>query len=91
MAFPRIVVEDAIDELLRAEASQEWRVGKSRVLHFKDADSALAYRSEFGYGNTVSGIFSHLRRSARLAATAALTRSRVASGPISGSMRVRKR
>lgn len=44
------------------------RLGKSRVLHFKDAQSALAYRAEFGYGNTVSGIFGHLRNSARVAA-----------------------
>lgn len=43
-------------------------LGKSRVLHFKDAESALAYRAEFGYGNTVSGIFAHLRNSARMAA-----------------------
>lgn len=43
-------------------------LGKSRVLHFKDAESALAYRDEFGYGNTVSGIVSHLRNSARMAA-----------------------
>lgn len=44
------------------------RLGKSRVLHFKDAKAALAYRAEFGYGNTVSGIFGHLRNSARVAA-----------------------
>ena len=44
-------------------------LGKSRVLHFKDAEATLAYRSEFGYGNTVSGIVSHLRNSARMAAT----------------------
>lgn len=43
-------------------------LGKSRVLHFKDAESTLAYRQEFGYGNTVSGIVSHLRNSARMAA-----------------------
>lgn len=43
-------------------------LGKTRVLHFKDADSALAYREEFGYGNTVSGMISHLRKAARVAA-----------------------
>lgn len=43
-------------------------LGKSRVLHFKTADAALAYRDEFGYGNTVSGIFGHLRTAARKAA-----------------------
>jgi hypothetical protein len=42
-------------------------LGKSRVLHFKDAKSALAYRDAFGYGNTVSGMFEHLRNSARVA------------------------
>ena len=41
-------------------------LGKSRVLHFKNADMALAYREEFGYGNTVSGMISHLRNAARL-------------------------
>lgn len=43
-------------------------LGKSRVLHFKDAQSALAYRGEFGFGNTVSGMISHLRNAARVAA-----------------------
>lgn len=43
-------------------------LGKSRVLHFKDAQSALAYRDEFGYGNTVSGMIGHLRNAARVAA-----------------------
>lgn len=43
-------------------------LGKSRVLHFKDAEATLSYRDEFGYGNTVSGIVSHLRNSARMAA-----------------------
>ena len=44
------------------------RLGKSRVLHFKDADAAMAYRDQFGYGNTVSGIIGALRNSARTAA-----------------------
>lgn len=43
-------------------------LGKSRVLHFTDAKAALAYREQFGYGNTVSGIIGHLRNSARMAA-----------------------
>lgn len=43
-------------------------LGKSRVLHFLDADSALAYREQFGYGNTVSGMVAHLRSAARTAA-----------------------
>lgn len=44
------------------------RLGKSRVLHFKDADAAIAYRDEFGHGNTVSGMIGHLRNAARVAA-----------------------
>jgi len=44
------------------------RLGKSRVLHFKDAEAALAYRDEFGHGNTVSGIVAHLRNASRVAA-----------------------
>lgn len=43
-------------------------LGKSRVLHFRDAESALAYRDEFGYGNTVSGMVAHLRSAAKAAA-----------------------
>lgn len=43
-------------------------LGKSRVLHFRDANVALAYREQFGNGSTASGIFEHLRRAARLAA-----------------------
>jgi hypothetical protein len=43
-------------------------LGKSRVLHFKDANAALDYRDKFGYGNTVSGMIGHLRRSAKVAA-----------------------
>lgn len=43
-------------------------LGKSRVLHFRDAEAALAYRDKFGYGNTIQGIWAHLRKSARLAA-----------------------
>jgi hypothetical protein len=44
------------------------RLGKSRVLHFKDAEAALAYRAEFGYGNTISGIVGHLSNASRVAA-----------------------
>lgn len=42
-------------------------LGKSRILHFKDADAALAYRDQFGYGTTVSGMISHLRRASQIA------------------------
>jgi len=44
------------------------RLGRSRVLHFKNAEAALAYRDQFGYGTTAAGIFNHLRRSAHIAA-----------------------
>lgn len=40
----------------------------SRVLHFKDAEAALAYRDEFGYGNTIDGMKAHLMNGARVAA-----------------------
>ena len=43
-------------------------LGRSRVLHFRDAISALAYRDEFGFGNTVSSMVAHLRSAARMAA-----------------------
>lgn len=43
-------------------------LGKSRVLHFQDAEAALAYRDQFGYGNTVSGMIAHLRSAAKVAA-----------------------
>jgi hypothetical protein len=41
---------------------------KTRVLHFKDAATALEYRDAFGYGNTTSGMIAQLRNSAKLAA-----------------------
>jgi hypothetical protein len=44
-------------------------LGKSRVLHFQDANAALAYRAEFGYGNTIAGMFGHLGHMADLAGT----------------------
>ena len=43
-------------------------LGASRVLHFKNAESALAYNAEFGVGNTISGMIGHLNRSADVAA-----------------------
>lgn len=43
-------------------------LGKSRVLHFRDAEASLAYREQFGYGNTVSGMIAHLRSAAKVAA-----------------------
>jgi hypothetical protein len=43
-------------------------LGKTRVLHFKDAESAIAYRDAFGYGNSIYGIMAHQRRAASMAA-----------------------
>jgi hypothetical protein len=43
-------------------------LGKSRVLHFKDAQASISYRDQFGYGNTVSGMIAHLRNASRMAA-----------------------
>lgn len=41
-------------------------LGKSRVLHFKDGKAALTYRDQFGYGNTISGMFEHLQHMAKV-------------------------
>ena len=43
-------------------------LGKSRVLHFRNAESALAYRDAFGYGNSIYGVMAHQRRAAQMAA-----------------------
>lgn len=43
-------------------------LGKSRVLHFRDADAALSYRDEFGYGTAISGMMSQLERMGGMAA-----------------------
>ncbi|NLS19909.1 hypothetical protein HGP16_25555 [Rhizobium sp. P40RR-XXII] len=43
-------------------------LGKTRVLHFKDAENAIAYRDVFGYGNSIYGIMAHQRRAASMAA-----------------------
>lgn len=42
-------------------------LGASRVLHFKDAKATLAYREQFGYGNTIAGMFQHQRHMAQVA------------------------
>lgn len=42
-------------------------LGASRVLHFQDAKAALSYRDQFGYGNTIAGMFAHLQHMAKLA------------------------
>lgn len=40
-------------------------MGKSRVLHFRDADSFLAYHERFGRGSIMTSILNHLDMSAR--------------------------
>ncbi|MEN3145684.1 hypothetical protein ABCW43_00055 [Neorhizobium sp. IRAMC:178] len=42
-------------------------LGKNRVMHFKDAESALVYRDAFGYGNSIYGVMAHQRRAAQMA------------------------
>jgi hypothetical protein len=49
-------------------ASLAKSLGKSRVLHFRDADAALVYRDRFGYGTTITGLLAHQRRAAHMAA-----------------------
>jgi hypothetical protein len=41
------------------------KVSRSRVLHFKDADSSIAYRQEFGNNNFVEGILQGIERGSR--------------------------
>lgn len=48
-------------------ASLAKRMGKSRVLHFKDADASLKYRDQYGRGSTIQGIFGQLRNHAHMA------------------------
>ena len=43
-------------------------LGKTRILHFKDAEAAIAYRDQFGYGNSIYGVMSHQKRAASMAA-----------------------
>jgi len=43
------------------------RLGKERVLHFKDADSAVDYHRQYGKGNIVNAMFLNLEFSARQA------------------------
>lgn len=42
------------------------QLSASRVLHFKDAESSLAYREQYGYGNTIGGMLMHLKRMAHV-------------------------
>ena len=44
------------------------RVSQERVLHFKDADSWLAYHERFGTGSAGEAVMENLRRSARATA-----------------------
>lgn len=43
-------------------------LGKSRVLHFRDADAWIEYNGKFGHGSIFSSIISHQQRAASTAA-----------------------
>lgn len=43
------------------------RLGKHRVLHFKDAEAAIEYRDKYGRGSTIQGVFGTLMFQARTA------------------------
>jgi hypothetical protein len=43
------------------------KLGKHRVLHFKDADAAIKYRDMYGRGSTIQGIFGTLQHQAKMA------------------------
>lgn len=43
-------------------------LGKSRILHFKDANAWLSYNDRFGHGNVFSSMLSHQQRAAQTAA-----------------------
>jgi hypothetical protein len=42
-------------------------LGKSRILHFKTVDDALAYQKDFGFGMTIPSLFAHQLRASKLA------------------------
>jgi hypothetical protein len=65
--FPADEIDAAIGSRVHP-ANLAKQLGVHRVLHFKDAESALAYRDEFGHGNTFTGMVSYLRNAARSAA-----------------------
>jgi hypothetical protein len=43
------------------------KLGKHRVLHFKDADTAIQYRDMYGRGSTIQGVFGMMGHQARMA------------------------
>jgi hypothetical protein len=43
------------------------RLGKSRVLHFKDSLSSRSYRDLYGRGSTIQGIFAQMKNQAHMA------------------------
>lgn len=49
-------------------ANMAKQLGKSRVLHFKDADAVLSYRDQFGYSNSYAGMVAHLQNMGRIGA-----------------------
>lgn len=49
-------------------ANMAKQLGKSRVLHFKDADAVLSYREQFGYSNVYAGMVNHIQNMGRVGA-----------------------
>lgn len=43
------------------------RLGRNRILHFKDADASIAYRDMYGRGSTIQGVFGMLKHQAHTA------------------------
>lgn len=64
-------VSNDITPLLKGQrvgpANIATKIGKHRVLHFKDADAALAYRDLYGRGSTIQGIMGMFSHQARMA------------------------
>lgn len=64
-------VSNDVTPLLRGQrvgpANLATRLGKHRVLHFKDAEAAIKYRDMYGRGSTIQGIFATLNRQAKTA------------------------
>jgi hypothetical protein len=64
-------VSNDVTPLLRGQrvgpANLAKKLGKHRVLHFKDADAAIKYRDTYGRGSTIQGIFATMAKQARTA------------------------
>ena len=52
----------------RGPANLANALGKERVLHFRDADAAIAYNDLYGFGNVFTAMWTHQMHAARYAA-----------------------